>query len=78
MIKLPDYHKSLDVLHYNCEEPRAYFVPFSDKKSADSEKREDSVYFKTLCGTWDFKWYPSVYSVEGTTVPVFRFPPDMR
>lgn len=71
MLKLKDFHKSLDVLHYNCEEPRAYYVPFPDKKSADSEKREDSVYFKTLCGTWDFKWYPSVYSVEGTTVPVF-------
>lgn len=71
MLKLKNFHKSLDVLHYNCEEPRAYFVPFPDKKSADSERREDSVYFKSLCGTWDFKWYPSVYSIEGTTVPVF-------
>lgn len=71
MLKLKDFHKSLDMLHYNCEKPRAYFVPFPDKKSAESEKREDSAYFKTLCGTWDFKWYPSVYSVEGTNVPVF-------
>ena len=71
MLKLKDFHKSLDVIHYNCEEPRAYYVPFPDKKSAESERREDSVYFKSLSGTWDFKWYPSVYSVDGTTVPVF-------
>ncbi len=71
MLKLKDFHKSTDVLHYNCEEPRSYYIPFPDKKSVDSENREDSVYFKTLCGTWDFKWYSSVYSIEGTTVPVF-------
>ncbi len=71
MLKLQDFHKSTDVLHFNCEEPRAYFVPFPDRERAKSELREKSVYFKTLCGTWDFKWYPSVYEASGEDIPVF-------
>jgi len=30
----PDYYKRPDVLHYNCEEPRAYYIPYSNEKSA--------------------------------------------
>lgn len=71
MVKLQNYHKSLERLHVGCEAPRAYFIPFHDEKSAVSERREDSHYFKSLCGAWDFKWYPSVYEVEGTDVPFF-------
>ena len=69
MIKLSDYHKSLDVLHYNCEEPRAYFIPFESESATLSERRETSKFFKSLCGTWDFKWYPSVNEIEGVSVP---------
>lgn len=69
MIKLQNYHKSLDVLHYNCEEPRAYFIPFESENATLSEHRETSAFFKSLNGTWDFKWYPSVYEVEGISVP---------
>lgn len=72
MFDIQNYHRSHDTLHLNCEEPHAYFIPFPDKKSAESELREESAYFKTLCGAWDFKWYPSVYSVEGIgSVPTF-------
>ncbi len=63
MIKLPDYHKSLDVLHFGCEEPRAYFVPFEDEKSAELP-RSESKYFHSLCGEWDFRFYKSVVDVE--------------
>lgn len=69
MLKLPDYHKSLDTLHYGCEAPRAYFIPFESEQATLSERREDSEFFKSLCGTWDFKWYPSVEFVEGENVP---------
>ena len=69
MLKLQNYHKSLDVLHYNCEEPRAYFIPFESENATLSEHRETSAFFKSLNGTWDFKWYPSVYEVEGISVP---------
>ena len=71
MLKLPDYHKSPDVLHFGCEEPRAYFIPFESENATLSERRENSAFFKTLCGTWDFKWYPDIYAVDGTDVPVF-------
>lgn len=71
MLKLPDYHKSIDVLHYGCEKPRAYFVPFESEAATLSEERENSKFFKSLCGAWDFKWYKSVNDVQGDTVPSF-------
>jgi len=70
MLKLPNYHKALDVLHYNCEEPRAYFIPFESESATLSNRRETSKFFKSLCGTWDFKWYSSVNEVEGVSAPV--------
>ncbi len=69
MLKLPNYHKSLSTLHYGCEAPRAYFIPFESEAATLSERREDSAFFKSLCGTWDFKWYPSVEDVAGTDAP---------
>ncbi len=63
MIKLPDYHKNLDVLHYGCEEPRAYFIPYQDEEST-ALARSESKYFHSLCGEWDFRFYPSIVEVE--------------
>lgn len=63
MLKLPDYHKNLDILHYGCEEPRAYFIPYEDEKSAELP-RSESKYFHSLCGEWDFRFYPSIVDVE--------------
>lgn len=71
MLKLQNYHKSLDILHYGCEEPRAYFIPFESENATLSDRRETSPFFKSLCGTWDFKWYPSVNEIKGTTCPEF-------
>lgn len=31
------YYKSLDVLHVNCEEPRAYFIPYQSYENADAD-----------------------------------------
>ena len=53
------YHKSLDHLHVNCEKPRAYFVPHTDEDSADRNNRAESKLFMSLCGDWDFKYYPN-------------------
>ena len=69
MLKLPNYHKSLEVLHFGCEEPRAYFVPFESEAASESPRRETSAFFKSLNGTWDFKWYPSVREVAGEDCP---------
>lgn len=59
MYKQFTYHKSLDVLHKGCEEPRAYFVPYSDEASAIRGRRDESALFQNLCGTWDFCFYSS-------------------
>ncbi|MBE6644462.1 MAG: DUF4981 domain-containing protein [Ruminococcaceae bacterium] len=58
-----DYHKSLKHLHVGCEAPRAYFIPYADSESAAMGVRDYSLYFKSLIGTWDFKFYKSVHDV---------------
>ncbi|MBQ8508431.1 MAG: DUF4981 domain-containing protein [Clostridia bacterium] len=70
MIRLPNYHKSTEVLHYNCEKPRAYFVP-ADTKANAIDNRAASPYFKSLCGDWDFKFYKSVADVPDFTAAGF-------
>ncbi|MCL1858528.1 MAG: DUF4981 domain-containing protein [Oscillospiraceae bacterium] len=59
----PDYYKKLDVLHYNCEEPRAYYIPYSCEYRAKQAIRGKSQNFKTLCGDWDFCYFSSVADV---------------
>ncbi len=58
-MKTPAYHKSLETLHVNCLEPRAYFIPFADEKTAASRERSESDYFVPLCGEWDFRFFKS-------------------
>lgn len=55
-MKTPAYHKSLETLHVNCLEPRAYFIPFADEKTAATRERGQSDYFLSLCGEWDFRF----------------------
>ncbi len=70
-----DYHKSLKHLHVGCEAPRAYFIPFADKCGAqNSLMRDTSPYFKTLDGTWDFKFYSSVADAEDPREGGIEFP----
>lgn len=57
MFGVRPYHKSLDVLHYGCERPRAYFIPCESESSALADNRDASAYFKNLCGEWRFKWF---------------------
>ena len=33
-MKLPGYHENPEQLHWNCEEPRAYYIPFDSGVSA--------------------------------------------
>ena len=54
-----NYHKSLEHLHVNCEEPRAYFIPYHSESTAAEGNRSKSHDFISLCGDWDFKYYPS-------------------
>ncbi len=70
MFGIPEYHKSLETLHYGCEKPRAYFIPFQNEETALADNRDESVYFKNLCGDWDFKWSPSARELKGDTCPI--------
>ena len=54
-----NYHKGLEHLHVKCEKPRAYFIPYQDEKNATADNRSKSYNFISLCGDWDFKYYPS-------------------
>ena len=69
--KIPDYHKSLSDLHIGCERPHAYFIPYADEGAADRNRRGASPYFKSLCGTWDFRFFPSVEEAEDFLSPAF-------
>ncbi len=69
MFRLPDFHKSVETLHYGCEEPRAYFVPAQDRETAASDNRAASAYFKTLCGEWSFRFFKSAADLVDFTAP---------
>ena len=69
---IPDYHKSEKFLHIGCEKPRAYFVPFPCEECAKTETRGESLFFKTLSGDWDFKWFPSLNDVRAVAGEEFE------
>ena len=58
-------HKTLKILHVGCLSPAAYLIPFETEKISDN--RMDSAYFRTLCGEWNFRYYPSVEAVPDFT-----------
>ena len=59
-----NYHENLNTLHVGTEKPRAYFIPYGSASSALRDIRDESPYFKTLIGEWNFKFFPSVYDIE--------------
>ena len=65
------FHKSQEVLHYGCEKPRAYFVPYHSEASALIDNRAASARFFSLCGDWDFKFYPTPSMIEDFTAEGF-------
>lgn len=71
MVFFPDYYKRQDTLHIGCEEPRAYFIPYENAAGANKGNRGGSAFFKSLCGEWSFRYYPSVQETEVFTDPGF-------
>lgn len=67
MFEKLNFHKTLDVLHYNTESPRAYFIPYHDTKAAQKGNRAQSQYFKSLCGEWDFHFFKSALELVDFT-----------
>ena len=62
-----NFHNDLNTLHVNCEKPRAYFIPYDSEKKALSDNRACSANFLSLCGEWDFKFYPTPADIEDFT-----------
>ncbi|MBQ8402658.1 MAG: DUF4981 domain-containing protein, partial [Clostridia bacterium] len=70
-LNIPDYHTTEQILHVNCEEPRAYFIPYTSKCAALDANRDASAYFKSLCGVWDFQFFKSVHDICDFTCGCF-------
>lgn len=51
----PDWENP-KMFNQNKEAAHATLMPFKDEKSALIKKRNQSVYYKTLSGTWKFNW----------------------
>ena len=62
-MKLEKYYEDPQKLHVGCEDPRAYYIPFSDADAAAACPREESDRFISLNGRWDFKYCSSVYEM---------------
>ncbi len=64
----PAYYENTEILHIGTEEPRAYYIPFSDAAAARAaianDPRAASDRFELLSGTWEFAYYPSVRDIE--------------
>lgn len=54
------YWEDLGVLQLNREAPRASYIPYGDEAAARSGKRGRSPYFRTLNGSWKFRYHRSV------------------
>ena len=58
------YWEDPDILHVNTLKPRAYYMPYSDKESAQKAHRQESPFYHDLNGIWSFIYYPSVWDVK--------------
>ena len=67
----PDY-ENLSVLERNRLPQRAYFIPAASldecKKTGSSKNRADSSRMTLLSGSWDFKYYSSIFEVPDDIV----------
>ncbi len=61
---IQNYYENPQILHENCEKPRAYFIPYDTDKKAAKALRGDSKFYRSLNGIWKFKYYEDVNDVE--------------
>lgn len=64
MINIPKIWEDLEVMHLNREAARAAYMPYADAEAAASGKRGRSPFYRTLNGSWAFRYFPSVYDVK--------------
>jgi beta-galactosidase len=58
------YWENPQVLHVNCEKPHAYFIPYENEVKAQQGIRGTSGFFKSLKGSWKFKYHNTFNVVE--------------
>ncbi len=58
------YYEDPELLHENCEKPRAYFIPYDTEGKAAKGLRGDSKFYRSLNGSWKFKYYESANEVR--------------
>ena len=63
MPEIRRYHETAGALHIGCEEPCAYFIPFENEEKS-SGARENSVFFTSLCGEWDFAFFENAARLD--------------
>ena len=57
------YHRDHNALHVGCLEPHAYFVPFQSPEAARTLDRNASDRVFSLCGEWNFRYFPSEWEI---------------
>ena len=57
------YHEDPQSLHINTLDKHCYFIPFGKERDIFGD-REESEYFFSLNGQWDFKYYDSIIDLE--------------
>ena len=65
------YHTDLNNLHVGCEPNRSYYIPYGDRESALTDKRENSSRLTSLCGQWDFHFYNSIEEADDFLADTF-------
>ncbi len=68
---IPDYHKSLEHLHVGCEAPAAYLIPYHSMAAARKNRRGESHFFRSLVGSWHFRFCHSVKELPNFLSPDF-------
>lgn len=64
MINIPKYWEDLNVMMFNREIPRAYYIPYKDAEAASTKKRGSSELYETLNGSWKFQYLTSIKNVQ--------------
>ena len=59
------YHEDPATLHIGCEPPAAYLMPFDSPAAAREGLRGASRFFRSLCGDWNFRYFPSLCRMGG-------------
>ncbi|MDU8924826.1 glycoside hydrolase family 2 TIM barrel-domain containing protein [Pasteurellaceae bacterium LIM206] len=62
-MSLPNYFQDPSILHINTTPHHAYFIPYANEESAVSNNRENSDFFTSLNGDWDFAYFASYYDL---------------